>query len=315
MAKKSLRKRYLITLKNAFDFSRAEQRGIVVLCVILLVLIGYYFFLSRYYTDKQEVILTENSVIDSFLLQQQRYADSVQLSYQRTYSWKNDYEKKEKQVFKPFAFCPDTMKGKDWMRLGFSEKQASQIEKYQSKGGKFFKKEDLKKMYCVSEETYKILEPYIHFLPSEKKNEKQETPIATAKYTHQLELNKVDSLDLLKIPGIGVKIASQIISYRTKLGGFVHIDQLKEITFIDEERFAKIEPYLAVNIANVKKINVNEATISILVKHPYIDYYLAKSIVNQRDKKGKYASLQEMKKVLSLPEELYQKITPYLTVN
>jgi DNA uptake protein ComE-like DNA-binding protein len=51
-----------------------------------------------------------------------------------------------------------------------------------------------------------------------------------------------------------------------------------------------------------------------LVKHPYIDYYLAKSIVTQRDKKGKYASLTEMKKALLIYDELYQKITPYLTV-
>jgi DNA uptake protein ComE-like DNA-binding protein len=51
-----------------------------------------------------------------------------------------------------------------------------------------------------------------------------------------------------------------------------------------------------------------------LVNHPYIDYYLAKSIVNHRDKKGKYSSLAEMKKTLLIYDELYLKITPYLTV-
>jgi competence ComEA-like helix-hairpin-helix protein len=314
MAKKSPTKRYFTSIKNTFDFSRTEQRGIIVLCVILLLLIGYYFFLSKYYTEKQSVILTENPAIDSFLQQQQQYSDSVRASYRKDFPWENVYGKKGKQVFTPFHFCPDTMKIKDWQRLGFSEKQALQIEKYLSKGGKFVKKEDFKKLYCVSEETYQLLEPYIHISSSKKENERQEKPNLAVKSIPKLELNEADSIDLLKISGIGAKIASQIISYRSKLGGFVHIDQLKEVKFIDEERFTKIAPYLQVNNANIKKINVNEASISLLVKHPYIDYYLAKSIVNQRDKKGKYASLEEMKKALLIHDELYQKIAPYLRV-
>jgi len=319
MPKKSPLKRYLIILKNSFDFSRAEQRGIIVLCVILLLLIGCYLFFSMYNTDKQKDILAENPAIDSFLLRQQQYSDSVRTSYRKTYSQENAYEKKgNRQVFNPFHFCPDTMKVKDWMRMGFSEKQASQIEKYQSKGGKFYKKEDFKKLYCVSEGTYSILEPYIHILSPEKQEEKREekrgNPNLALRHTHKLELNEVDSFDLLKVPGIGAKIAAQIISYRTKLGGFVYLDQLKEVALINEERFVKIEPYFHVNEENIKKININEADISALVKHPYIDYYLAKSIVSQRNKSGKYTSLEEMKKNLFIYEELYQKIAPYLTV-
>jgi len=314
MAKKSLQKRYFVSIKNTFDFSKTEQRGIVVLCVILLLLIGFYLCMSRFYqTEKEVCLLTGNPEIDSFLQQQQRYSDSVFAS-RKTYSLENNYEKKGRQVFTPFHFCPDTMKINDWQGLGFSEKQASQIAKFQSKGGKFFKKEDLQKMYCVSAETYSILEPYIHIASAaEKKYEKQEYPNSTEKYTYKLELNEADSADLLLITGIGSTVASRIVSYRTRLGGFIHIDQLKEIKYIDEERFAKIEPYLYVNVANIQKINVNEADFVRLVKHPYIDEYLAKTIVNQRNKTGKYASLEEMKKKLLIPDELYKKIVPYLT--
>jgi competence ComEA-like helix-hairpin-helix protein len=268
---------------------------------------------SKYYTEKQGFLLTENPAVDSFLLQQQRYADSVNASYRNRYGQKSDYGKTgNRQVFTPFDFCPDTMQLKDWMRLGFSDKQASQIEKYLAKGGRFFKKEDFKKLYCVSEEIYELLEPYIQLASSEKKFEKRENSNSPQKYTRKLDLNEADSVDLLAVSGIGSKVASQIVSYRTKLGGFIHINQLKEVKYIDEERFTKIEPYLSVNAAKLQKININEATISQLVKHPYIDYSLAKSIVNQRDKKGKYASLEEMKKALLIYDELYQKIAPYL---
>jgi len=310
MAKKTRRKRYIALLKNTFDFSKAEQNGIIVLCAILLLLFFFRFLSSKYHTGTLSFISTENSVMDSFLLQQQHYFDSINALYAR----ENFYEKgKKKQVFNPFDFCPDTMKTNDWMRLGFTEKQSSQIVNYQSKGGKFFKKEDLKKLYCVSEDAYRTLEPHIYISSAKKANEKQESPNLALKYMPRLELNEADSSDLLIISGIGTKTASLIISYRTKLGGFVHIDQLKEVKYMDEERFAKIEPYLYVNPDNIKKINVNEATFTVLVKHPYIDDYLAKTIVNHRDKKGKYASLEEMKKNLRIYDELYQKIVPYLT--
>jgi len=308
---KYTRFRYRIT--DAFDFSKAEQRGIILL-VILLFLLFFVRFAIVFFQKNTMYSETKNTDIEQFVKRQQEYSDSMRTAHQNKYAQENKYGKKSKQVFTPFDFCPDTMNIKDWIRLGFSEKQASQIEKYQSKGGKFLKKEDFQKMYCVSEETYGILAPYIHISIVEKKKEKWENSNFTVKYTNKLELNEMDSIDLLKIPGIGEKIAAQIISYRTKLGGFIRIDQLKEVFLIDEERFAKIEPYLYVNAANITKINVNEATISMLVKHPYIDYYLAKSIVNQRDKKGKYTSLAEMKKTLLIYDELYQKITPYLTV-
>ena len=310
MRKKSPIKRYQISVKNAFDFSVAEQRGIVVLCIILLLLIGVYFCLSRHYKENQGYLLTENPAIDSFFVRQQHYSDSMRASW-NTYS--PTYAKGGKQVFTPFHFSPDTMKANDWKRLGFSEKQASQIANFQSKGGKFYKKEDLKKIYCVTAETYTILEPYIHTASSEKKYESPKEPVLTEKMTHRFELNAVDSADLLLIAGIGEKTASRIISYRKKLGGFIRLDQLKEVYSIDDERFSKIEPHLYVNAASIKKININEADFVTLVKHPYIDDYLAKSIVNQRNKSGKYTSLEDMKRKLLIPDELFQKIKPYLT--
>ena len=58
--------------------------------------------------------------------------------------------------FDPNTICPDSL-----CLLGFSQKQAASIVKYRSKGGKFCKKSDFAKMYVVSEEKYRELEPYI----------------------------------------------------------------------------------------------------------------------------------------------------------
>jgi DNA uptake protein ComE-like DNA-binding protein len=50
------------------------------------------------------------------------------------------------------------------------------------------------------------------------------------------------------------------------------------------------------------------------MKHPYIEYYLAKSIVNYREQKGKYTNVEDIKKAVHFYDELYQKIEPYLSV-
>src|SRR5665647_1059817 len=46
---------------------------------------------------------------------------------------------------------------------------------------------------------------------------------------NRLDLNSADSLHLLEIPGIGPVFASRIIRYRTLLGGYYAVDQLREV--------------------------------------------------------------------------------------
>ena len=72
--------------------------------------------------------------------------------------------------FDPNTICPDSL-----CLLGFSQKQAASIVKYRSKGGKFRKKSDFAKMYVVSEEKYRELEPYI-VLPDRHVAQAQRTP-------------------------------------------------------------------------------------------------------------------------------------------
>ena len=44
-----------------------------------------------------------------------------------------------------------------------------------------------------------------------------------------LDLNRADTAELKKIPGIGSGIARLIVNYRQRLGGFYQIEQLQEI--------------------------------------------------------------------------------------
>lgn len=88
-----------------------------------------------------------------------------------------------------------------------------------------------------------------------------------------------------------------------------------EVYGMDKSRYDGIVNQIAVNDSIIEKINVNQASIKELIKHPYIEFYLAKSIISYRNENGPYDNLEEMKKVKLIYEELYQKIVPYLTTN
>jgi hypothetical protein len=60
-----------------------------------------------------------------------------------------------------FNFDPNKIGVAEWVKLGFTEKQATTIEHYKQKGAIFYKAEDLKKLYVMTDEHYEKLLPYV----------------------------------------------------------------------------------------------------------------------------------------------------------
>ncbi len=77
-------------------------------------------------------------------------ADSGSLAGPKTFAVK-DY----------FEFDPNKIGVEEWVKLGFTQKQAESIEKYKAKGGKFYKPGDLLRLYSMDEEHYNRLKPYV----------------------------------------------------------------------------------------------------------------------------------------------------------
>ena len=62
----------------------------------------------------------------------------------------------------------------------------------------------------------------------------------------KINLNKADKSLLMKVSGIGEKLAQRIIEYRDKQEGFSGIEELKGIKGITETKFSRISEYLTV---------------------------------------------------------------------
>ncbi len=236
-----------------------------------------------------------------------------------------------KTTIRLFSFDPNTITHEQALELGLPEKIAKNIINYRNKGGKFKKPEDFKKLYGLTETDYNRLLPYITIEPgliasgkTDERVEKMEfttfdndAPIdksAQKKFT--IDINTATPADWDKLRGIGETYANMIVNYRTKLGGFTHVEQVKEVRGLPPEVYDQIAPFLInQNPTAIKTIHLNTADELTLSKHPYIDKLVAQSLVNMRLQHGHFKSVSDIKKSKLVDETLYQKIAPYLHVD
>ncbi|WP_018342012.1 ComEA family DNA-binding protein [Cytophaga aurantiaca] len=135
---------------------------------------------------------------------------------------------------------------------------------------------------------------------SNSKNETSTTHVNSqtkvARTHSNVELNAADSATLETLPGIGPAFASRIIKYRTLLGGYLKVEQLKEVYGMPEETYDRIQSLCTVNAAKVKMISAD----SLWLK-PYKSYhpYLSKELKAQiaANKKTPYSE-EELKKMI-----------------
>lgn len=205
-------------------------------------------------------------------------------------------------------FNPNELTFNQCISLGLTQRQANIIVNYLEKGGKFRKKEDLKKIYSITESDYNTLEPFIVIpnKPSQFENKIYNTEI--------IELNSADSLTLIGISGIGPSYAKRILKYRTMLGGYCKIEQLKDVYGMTDELYNKISPKFSIDINKIQKININTATYKEIISHPYFDKTLTKSIIDVRGFNGNFNSIDELIKFKLIDKEKFEIIKDYISI-
>jgi len=304
-------------IRDYLTFNRRERKGTIVLVAIVLLLIGYLSF-SSYLFPKEKYDSSEFDKQVAEIEKQDHVEDSLndsKFTYdQNDYKLPNSSQPKIKQQL--FPFNPNNLPDANWKKLGLSDKQIKSIKNYEAKGGKFRKKEDVKKMYVITAEMYASLEPYIQ-IPEEEKKTETNKPFEKKEYVKEkllVELNSADTAELDKLKGIGSSFAKRIVKYRDLLGGFVKKEQLLEVYGFDKEKYDGLSENITVDVSKVKKININTATVEELKKQVYIKYNLAKLIVNYRKQHGNFKSVEEIKKLDLVNDELFAKLAPYLTI-
>ena len=113
---------------------------------------------------------------------------------------------------------------------------------------------------------------------------------------------------LKRVPGIGSYYARRIVAYREKLGGFSSVQQLREIEGMPDEAI----PYLTVDPKAIRKLHINKLTLSQLRKHPYLNYYQARDIVDYRRLQGPITSLSQLALLKDFTSHDIERLAPYI---
>lgn len=312
-----------------FTFTRGNRIAIL---IIFSVLIGVFFLpdiLSTKTGTKQSINDTawisklksiENREEDNSL-SNTKYNNENSANYQFDRNANKYYTQSKGE---PFDFDPNTLSAEGWKKLGLRDKTIGTIQNYLSKGGKFRKPEDVSRIYGLFPNEYDRIAPYIKIQASENPNtynnnadfkEKEKQPAQNFSKTYAIvDINTADANELIALPGIGSSFSTRIINFRNKLGGFYSINQVAETFGLPDSTFQKIKQYLKLESNTIRKININAATIDDLKAHPYLSWNVANTIIAYRNQHGLFTNVEEIKKVMVITDELYNKMYPYLTI-
>jgi DNA uptake protein ComE-like DNA-binding protein len=200
---------------------------------------------------------------------------------------------------------------KDNETIDFSEWQ-EQVENFYASSQKFSQNEKNKIFHKSSDEIKRDVPYESGTTGNVKKVDKKPVRRYPVKSIPEvIELNSADSAKLESLPGLGPVLSARIIKYRTLLGGFHSLEQLKEVYGLKDEFLSKALPYISIDSNDIEKLRINFLSKSELAKHPYISFRYADSIVKLRSETGKIGRIEEISGIIS--DKDLKKVEPYLS--
>jgi competence ComEA-like helix-hairpin-helix protein len=306
--------------KRVVFFLTSEQWLGLVLLVILV--IGTLIAVKRLRPQEDvEVGWSNDSTKMEFVAYQVRQ-DSI-----RKAQWKKTY-KRDTIAIRLQVFDPNTADSSTLVHLGFKPWQAKNLLKYRAKGGRYRRPEDLKRLYGMTDSMYQTLQPYIQIVRTEVDSLRMDSMgrdslwrdttryDSMPKWQHVkkdtiLNLRTADTTELKMIRGVGSYRAKQIVRYRDALGGFVRVEQLREVEGMELVADSVLKHFV-LDSANVKQLNVNSMGVRQLSRHPYLRFEDAKAIYELRRRKIKLDSIEQLYELETMSDETIKKVAPYL---
>ncbi|MBQ8713395.1 MAG: helix-hairpin-helix domain-containing protein [Prevotella sp.] len=221
-----------------------------------------------------------------------------------------------------FPFDPNTADSTQLLRLGLQPWIVQNIYKYRQAGGVFRKPHDFARLYGLTLKQYRQLEPYIripkeemaadHYFYNYDPIEERDTLRYPIKMQPEdrISLNRADTTQLRRVPGIGPHFARQIVNYRERLGGYCRVQQLLDIENFPETAVAFF--VIPDEELQLRKLNLNRLSLNELKRHPYINYYQARAIIDFRRLHGRLESLQQLRLDRDFTPEAIERLEPYV---
>ena len=233
-----------------------------------------------------------------------------------------------------FKFDPNTATESQLLSLGLSQREVRNILKYRAHGGRYRVKEDFARVYGLTLEKYRQLEPYIAIKPQimaadvikREKNSPHPSSLSPhpsslnpqpsavglrasrkLRYGETVDINSADTAMLKRIPGIGDYYAMRIVELRKRKQVFSSPEELLAIRNFPETALT----YMTAS-QDFPAIYINCWSQKQLASHPLLNYTQARDIISLRRLSGPITSATDLAALPSFSPALIEKITPLL---
>ena len=148
------------TFHTYFTFSKGQSKALMVLMLLIAIVSISYIALPFYIQPNKNNI--SNELND--------WMATVKFDTSNSFAYASKQDKIIASKLTPFAFDPNTLDEKGFRKLGLREKLISTLINYRNKGGKFYNKESLKRIYGLQDDEYKQLAAFIQIKENHQLN-------------------------------------------------------------------------------------------------------------------------------------------------
>lgn len=224
-------------------------------------------------------------------------------------------------------FNPDHLSEKEWVEMGFSEKQAQAILKYKNYlGGSFVSKEKFKDCFIINNENYQLLAPYLILpekTPENFKSFVKNNPNSKPTFKHHSFDPNTLNIEGWQSLGFSQNQARTIVNYRDRnlKGYFASYEDIKRCFVISPEKFEELQPYIKITEqpraekkresiqqkTDFPSIDLNQITFKQLLEFG-LDEKSAGSIIGFRKKLGGFITKQQILDTYNIDVDIVQKL-------
>ncbi|TDE29816.1 helix-hairpin-helix domain-containing protein [Flavobacterium ranwuense] len=288
------------TIHTYFKFTRDQRTGVFLLFAIIIVLQFIYFFVDfnaviKEYPERQKW-LSLQSKVDSMKIDDNRKSPKI------------------------YLFNPNFITDYKGYKLGMSVEEIDRLFVFRNENKYVNSPKEFQNVTKISDSLLNVIAPYFKF-PDWVNNKKEYKEFK--KYPNQafakkekialIDINQASKEDLIKIYGIGEAISLRILKQKESLGGFVSMEQMKDVWGLSPEVIENLNTHFKVSeLPNFKKIEINNASLKELSQFYYFRYALAKEIVTYRSMRGNINNIEDLTKIKGFPVDKANIIGLYL---
>ncbi|KAF2515163.1 ComEA family DNA-binding protein [Flavobacterium foetidum] len=287
-------------LKPYFQYTNQQKKGLLFLFLVICILQLAYFYLD--FDDPEEKFPEQEKWLG---LQSQ--VDSLK-------------SEKYKTETKVYLFNPNFISDYKAYKLGMSVAEIDRLLAFRKQNKFVNSAQEFQQVTKISDSLLRVISPLFKFPEwTQHKTSEKNKEIYTYNNSVKKEkiaimnLNDASQDDLMKIYGIGEALSKRILKQKESLGCFVSMEQLNDVWGLSPEVITELNAHFKITVSdNIKKIDLNEASLKEISQFPYFNYGLAKQIVTYRSMNGNFNNIEDLAKIKGFPVEKAKIISLYL---